>query len=156
MKHWAAAFDVEAVTKRFFAEYREVFEEVEESVKGVPKGEPRRLYVQRLFNRLMFLYFIQRKGWLSYGGDRHYLRALFNAAVAAKEDFLNDRLYWTFFSGLNTPMENARPPFPCRSQRAARRGAVPQRRTVRPRRLIRRSDKVNDPQQRVRRRPRSF
>jgi type I restriction-modification system DNA methylase subunit len=93
---------VEAVTKRFFAEYHEVFERVETAVKGVPKGEPRRLYVQRLFNRLMFLYFIQRKGWLSFQGDKKYLRALFNAATAAKEDFLNDRLFWTFFHGLNT------------------------------------------------------
>src|SRR5207244_1679073 len=45
--------------------------------------------------------FIQRKGWLSFKGDRNYLRALFNAARTAGEDFLNDRLYWTFFSGLN-------------------------------------------------------
>src|SRR5439155_20873065 len=103
---WAAAFDVEAVTKKFFAEYREVFEKVEGSIKGVPKGEPCRLYTQRLFNRLMFLYFNQRKGWLSFQGNKNYLRALFNAAVANKEDFLNDRLYWTFFHGLNTAGED--------------------------------------------------
>jgi type I restriction-modification system DNA methylase subunit len=104
--HWAAAFDVEAVTRRFFAEYAAVFHQVEEDIKGVPKGEPRRLYTQRLMNRLMFLYFIQRKGWLSFQGDKHYLRALLNAAVAAKEDFLNDRLYWSFFAGLNTLNED--------------------------------------------------
>jgi len=102
LKQWASAFDVELVTKRFFAEYHAVFEKVEASVKGVPPGEPRRLYVQRLFNRLMFLYFIQRKGWLTFQGDNNYLRALFNVAAAAREDFLNERLYWTFFHGLNT------------------------------------------------------
>jgi hypothetical protein len=69
-------------------------------------GEPRRLFTQRLFNRLMFLYFIQRKGWLSFNGDKKYLRALFNAATAAKESFLNDRLYWAFFHGLNTINED--------------------------------------------------
>src|SRR5262249_44737964 len=106
VRRWASAFDVEAVTKRFFAEYREVFERVEESVKGVPEGEARRLYTQRLFNRLLFLYFIQRKGWLSFRGDRNYLSALFNAAQAVGEDFLNERLYWTFFYGLNTVGEN--------------------------------------------------
>jgi hypothetical protein len=106
VRRWAAAFDVEAVTKKFFAEYRAVFETVEECLTGVPKGEPRRLYVQRLFNRLMFLYFIERKGWLSFQGDRLYLRALFNAARHAGEDFLNDRLYWTFFYGLNTAGED--------------------------------------------------
>lgn len=103
---WASAFDVEAVTKRFFTEYAGVFRKVEENVKDVPVGEARRLYTQRLFNRLMFLYFIQRKGWLSFKGDKHYLRALFTAACDAKEDFLNDRLYWTFFYGLNTASED--------------------------------------------------
>jgi hypothetical protein len=103
---WAAAFDVEAVTSRFFAEYRAVFEEVERRLKGVPKGEPARLYTQRLFNRLLFLYFIQRKGWLSFQGDKNYLGALFKAAPTGREDFLNDRLYWTFFAGLNTTMED--------------------------------------------------
>jgi hypothetical protein len=107
LKQWATAFDVEVVTKRFFADYHAVFEKVEASVKGVPTGEPRRLYVQRLFNRLMFLYFIQRKGWLTFQGDKNYLRALFNAAQAAKEDFLNERLWWTFFYGLNTINEDA-------------------------------------------------
>jgi hypothetical protein len=106
VRQWASAFDVEAVAKRFFTEYRAVFETVEASVTGVPQGEPRRLYTQRLFNRLLFLYFIQRKGWLSFRGDKNYLRALFTAARAAGEDFLNQRLYWAFFYGLNTAGEN--------------------------------------------------
>ena len=103
---WSAAFDVEAVTKSFFKEYKEVFDLVEGKVKGVPKGEACRLYTQRLFNRLLFLYFIQRKNWLDFHGDKRYLRALFTAAVAAKEDFLNERLYWAFFYGLNNGMED--------------------------------------------------
>jgi len=105
VRKWASAFDVEAVTRRFFDEYRAVFEAMEADVTGVPTGELRRLYVQRLFNRLMFLYFIQRKGWLTFQGNKSYLRALFNAALVAREDFLNERLYWTFFYGLNTAGE---------------------------------------------------
>jgi hypothetical protein len=123
LTEWARAFDVEAVTKRFFDAYREVFESVERAVKGVRGEEPKRLYVQRLFNRLMFLYFIQRKGWLSFGGDRNYLRALFNAAEAGDEDFLNDRLYWTFFYGLNTAGENYEQHK--RPELEAKRGEVP-------------------------------
>ena len=38
VRQWASAFDVEAVTKRFFAEYHEIFEKVEASVRGVPAG----------------------------------------------------------------------------------------------------------------------
>jgi hypothetical protein len=123
VRQWGSAFDVEAVTKRFFAEYRAVFEKVEVGVRGVPKGEPRRLFTQRLLNRLMFLYFIQRKGWLSFQGDNRYLRALFNAAVAAGEDFLNDRLYWAYFYGLSTVAED----YALHSDRflKERRGQVP-------------------------------
>ncbi|TKJ41173.1 hypothetical protein CEE37_05780 [candidate division LCP-89 bacterium B3_LCP] len=95
------AFDVEAVTKKFFEDYSSVFWQVEAQATEVPEGEPRRLYTQRLFNRLMFIYFIQKKGWLNFLGDKNYLRAIFNDAKACGEDFLNDRLYWLFFFGMN-------------------------------------------------------
>ncbi len=50
------AFDVEPVTKRFFTEYKRVFDRVEQNVTGFAAGEDeeRRLFVQTLFNRLMF------------------------------------------------------------------------------------------------------
>ena len=63
-----AAFDVEAVTDKFFKQYKAVFERVEETVTGL-RGrnapDKRRLFTQRLFNRLMFLAFVQKKGWLT-------------------------------------------------------------------------------------------
>ena len=105
LQAWQKAFSVKVVTKQFFAEYQDVFEQVEAAIKGIPENETeeRRLYTQRLFNRLMFLRFIEKKGWLTYNGDRNYLRSLFNATEAeADENFLNDRLYWAFFHGLGT------------------------------------------------------
>ena len=80
LREWQRAFDVEAVTDKFFADYQRVFTQVEGAVEGIPEGETetRRLYTQRLFNRLMFLRFIEKKGWLTYNGNRNYLRALFN------------------------------------------------------------------------------
>ena len=114
LQEWRKAFDVEAVTDKFFADYQRVFAQVEAGVEGIPEGETetRRLYTQRLFNRLMFLRFIEKKGWLTYNGNREYLRALFNAVDDAPlirgdegglertENFLNDRLFWAFFRGL--------------------------------------------------------
>ena len=113
LQEWQKAFDVEAVTNKFFADYQRVFTQVEDAVEGIPENEKeeRRLYTQRLFNRLMFLRFIEKKGWLTYNGDRNYLRALFNAVDDAPliredegglepENFLNDRLFWAFFRGL--------------------------------------------------------
>ena len=81
---WRAAFDIETVTKRFFGEYHEVFEAAERAIKGIQGPEKRRLYTQRLFNRLMFAYFVQKKGWLEFNGRKDYLRALYETAEAGK------------------------------------------------------------------------
>lgn len=98
---WRAAFDVEKVTDEFFTSYRAVFGQIEqEAGRQIADAEQRRLYTQRLLNRLMFLYFIQKKGWLSYAGDKNYLRALFQAAERNGEKFLSERLYWLFFYGM--------------------------------------------------------
>lgn len=101
LEAWQSAFDVEMVTGRFFQDYQSVFANVESAIDGISEDETetRRLYTQRLFNRLMFLRFIEKKGWLSYNEDRNYLRALYDA-TGQDEDYLNDRLYWAFFNGL--------------------------------------------------------
>ena len=99
------AFDVEAVTRDFFRDYKIVFEKVESQVK-IAESSTRRLWTQRLFNRLMFLRFLEKKGWLEFGGNKNYLRALFKAAQEKQENFLEDRLYWAFFHGLNTAGED--------------------------------------------------
>ncbi len=108
LQEWQKAFDVEEVTDKFFADYQRVFAQVEAAVEGIPEDdtEARRLYTQRLFNRLMFLRFIEKKGWLNYNGDRDYLRSLFDATEAeTDENFLNDRLYWAFFRGLGNTVD---------------------------------------------------
>ena len=100
------AFDVEPVTKRFFAEYKRVFERVERSITGFAEDETeaRRLFVQTLFNRLMFVYFLSRKGWLTFREDKDYLNALFRdyqATGSENKNFYFNRLRLLFFAGLN-------------------------------------------------------
>lgn len=115
------AFSVEKLNQEFFDEYSKVFHEVEEAIKpSIPDvkandedaKEKRRLYTQRLFNRLMFIYFLQKKGWLSFEGDNNYLRCLFEEAKRENKNFLDDRLFWLFFSGLgyseNPDLHNSR------------------------------------------------
>ena len=104
------AFDVEPVTKEFFHEYRRIFEEVEEAITGFGRDKDRkRLYTQRLFNRLMFIAFIQKKGWLKFDGDADYLAALWKAHLkdesVSDKNFYRDRLKRLFFDGLNTTNE---------------------------------------------------
>ena len=102
-------FDVEAVTKAFFEEYKRVFGLAMGRVEGFGKNEEeqesKKLFVQTLFNRLMFIYFLSRKGWLTFGGDKDYLNALWRDCPAQSEDrnFYVNRLELLFFAGLNNP-----------------------------------------------------
>lgn len=98
------AFDVEKVTKEFFREYRRVFESVEESIVGLKDQERRRYFVQRLFNRLMFVAFIENKGWMSLKGRADYLSALWKdyaSQTGVNTGFYCSRLKPLFFRGFN-------------------------------------------------------
>ncbi len=99
------AFDVEAVTREFFRVYRNVFERLEGRIEGL-QGDARRLFAQKFFNRLMFIIFLERKGWLSFDHQRDYLRALWEdhrRQTDETDNFYRHRLKLLFFSGLNTP-----------------------------------------------------
>ena len=102
-----AAFDVEPVTRQFFAEYKRIFEGAMGSVGGFGEDEEenKRTFVQTLFNRLMFVYFLSRKGWLRFDGNADYLNALWQDYGKGLGDgnFHRDRLRPLFFSGLNNP-----------------------------------------------------
>lgn len=108
------AFDVEAVTKAFFTTYREHFEAVEARITGLNDAESVRIFTQRLFNRLLFIVFLERKGWLMPPPTEKptradgYLAALWNAHVQARAldanaNFYKERLRTLFFNGLNNP-----------------------------------------------------
>ena len=100
------AFDVEPVTRDFFAEYKRIFENAMGAVAGFGDGEEdQRVFVQTLFNRLMFVYFLSRKGWLRFGNNADYLNALWDDYGTGLGDgnFHRDRLRPLFFSGLNNP-----------------------------------------------------
>ena len=100
------AFSVEPVTQKFFAEYRRVFEDAEHAITGFEEERNLHLFTQTLFNRLMFVYFISRKGWLTFEGDADYLNALwrdYESGRTVNSNFYWDRLRLLFFAGLNNP-----------------------------------------------------
>lgn len=106
------AFSVEPVTKEFFRDYRRIFEETENTITLDWSVEQKRLYTQRFFNRLMFLAFLERKGWLNFNGRKDYLRALFADYHENEENkrvtFHRSRLNTLFFWGLNNPRGDER------------------------------------------------
>ncbi|MDP2607172.1 MAG: SAM-dependent methyltransferase, partial [Deltaproteobacteria bacterium] len=66
------AFDVERITKRFYDEFRKQHAAFLKFITGIPVKEDHEWYASVMLNRLMFIYFIQRKGFLD--GDHDYLR----------------------------------------------------------------------------------
>lgn len=61
---WERAWDVEGLTEDFYRDYESVFREVLARVQGAPDDKTRHSWTQLLFNRLLFIAFIQRMGWL--------------------------------------------------------------------------------------------
>ena len=125
------AFSVEALSDDFFDEYRKQYAEFVKFLTGkeyVKKGnkwveqetgEPDaqyftsfkkddklvRDYIKKMMGRIVFLYFLQSKGWLA--GNLHYMHDLFyDASDEVKGDFLDKVLEPMFFGLLNTRPED--------------------------------------------------
>ena len=128
------AFNVEALSKEFFGKYKAQYEAfvnfMVDPVNGMrqdfidtdfdPTGmtadkirereeKPIRDYVKKLLGRIVFLHFLQKKGWLGvpagkeWGeGDRDFMLKLFqNATERQKDNFLDDILEDLFAEGLD-------------------------------------------------------
>ena len=100
---WSEAFSVERVTKRFYREYADEFERLQKRVTTLA-GEDQKMFTQTLLNRLMFIRFIERKGWLTPPGHAapspDYLADLFAAGGCREQSFYAGRLRPLFFLGL--------------------------------------------------------
>lgn len=97
------AFNVEAVTKQFFDDYCVVFESLQrELLRHIRDKRWAHDYALGLMNRLMFMYFIQRKRWL--GNDTEFMRSYWNAYSSAgrpKDTFFEEWLKPLFFHAFN-------------------------------------------------------
>lgn len=67
-----AGFDVERITKRFYDRFQKEHAAFLNLVGGITDRADQEWYASVMLNRLMFVYFLQRKGFLD--GDQHYLR----------------------------------------------------------------------------------
>jgi hypothetical protein len=67
-----AAFDVERVTKRFYEQFKAEHKVFLDFISGITELADKEWYASLMLNRLMFIYFMQRKGFLN--ADRDYLR----------------------------------------------------------------------------------
>lgn len=128
------AFNVEALSKEFFGKYKAQYEAFVNYMVDPANGmrqdfidtdfdqtgmaadkirnreeKPIRDYVKKLLGRIVFLHFLQKKGWLGvpadkeWGkGDRNFMLHLFeNASDKQKDNFLDDVLEGLFAKGLD-------------------------------------------------------
>ena len=86
-----AAFDIERITKAFYREFDTHRIAFLKFIDGIGETADREWYASVMLNRLMFVYFIQRKGFLD--GDPHYLR---NRLKRCQQEQGKDKFY-TFY-----------------------------------------------------------
>ena len=115
------AFSVEAVSAEFFSEYARLFAETDAALAALvkrdkavrdefqAKGVRTVDFAKKLLGQIVFLYFIQKKGWLgvpkggNWGqGPYNFMRLRADHAINAKQCLFNDVLEPLFYDTLAT------------------------------------------------------
>ncbi len=103
-----AAFNVERATKKFYERFKKERDAFAQFLAGIPDAALESWYVSVMLDRLMFIYFIQKKGFLA--GDSDYLRhKLAQSQAQGADRFYRDFLCPLFFQGFALPKAQ-RPP----------------------------------------------
>jgi hypothetical protein len=100
------ALDVERVTKDFYRDFKEKRDEFAGAISGIDNERDRKWYVSVLLNRLMFIYFLQRKFFLD-NGNGNYLQDKLNQIQAEKgpDHYYDTFLRLLFFEGFAVPRD---------------------------------------------------
>jgi hypothetical protein len=115
------AFSVEAVTKEFFTQYVKLFEGINKALEKLiardkilreefkEKNVTTVDFAKKLMGQIVFLYFIQKKGWLGVAkgkdwgtGPHDFLRRFANGEYGKYNNFFNDILEPLFYDTLAT------------------------------------------------------
>ena len=113
------AFNIETVTKEFFEKYRELFVKAVDELNEIVRKESKIRedfkykgvntvdFAKKLLGQIVFLYFLQKKGWFGvkrdadWGtGPKNFLRELFEEKHGKYNNFFNDILEPLFYEAL--------------------------------------------------------
>lgn len=119
LKQLEDAFNIEKVTKEFFEKYRELFLWVKDTIEEVINKDAKIRnnfetqgvniidFAKKLLGQIVFLYFLQKKGWFgverdsNWGtGPKNFLRQLFETKHGKYKNFFNDILEPLFYEAL--------------------------------------------------------
>lgn len=127
-----AAFSIEKVTDEFFTQYKDLYIKLYEhfendnKVKSAIKeaGIDNARFTKKLLGQIVFLYFLQKKGWLGVAqnarwgtGKKRFVQELFEQAQKEKVNFFKDKLQYLFYEALAKERDNINSyykPFDCR------------------------------------------
>lgn len=108
------AFDVELVTNQFFEEYKTEFRKLEKDLREQVNDHTwAHDYSLQFLNRSMFIYFIQRKGWL--GNDRDFFFNFWKSyqrTGQSRDTFVDNWLKVLFFEAFNNGFHGGHTHFP--------------------------------------------
>jgi len=115
------AFNIEAITDEFFEKYKELDKRLREALEDLRKEDEKIKndfidkqisdadFAKKTLGQIVFLYFLQKKGWFGVkndeawgSGDKNFLRHLFNQQNQANQNFFNDVLKHVFYEALAT------------------------------------------------------
>lgn len=119
LKDLEDAFSVEKATTEFFEKYRDLFVRLQEDLDRIV-GKEQKIRVEfrnkqvsvvdfakKLLGQIVFLYFLQKKGWFGVqrgrlwgSGSKHFLRELFDKKHGDYKNFFNDILEPLFYEAL--------------------------------------------------------
>lgn len=116
-------FNIENVTVEFFNEYKRLFLDLTDSLNDVKESDEdvheefvnKKIessdFAKKLMGQLVFVYFLQKKGWLGCNynedwgkGPKNFLRKLFDKDYNDYDNFFNDILEPLFYQGFCEPV----------------------------------------------------
>jgi hypothetical protein len=104
-----AALDVDKTTKKFFARYSEQHAKLLEQIEGITDDRDRRWYASVILNRLMFVWFLQKKFFLDGGNTDYLLSKLTESSRRGPDRFFGEFLNALFFEAFAKPEADRSP-----------------------------------------------
>lgn len=105
------AFSIERVTDEFYEQYKELYLKLSENAALTETLEKKGIdpvrFVKKMLGQIVFLYFLQKKGWLGVPkeqkmgqGPKNFLRKKFDEINESGGNFFNDFLRYLFYDAL--------------------------------------------------------
>jgi hypothetical protein len=105
----AAALDVDKTTKKFFTAYQQQHLELLAHIQGIDNERDKRWYASVLLNRLMFVWFMQKKGFLANQSFDYLREQLLKSEQRGPNRFFGEFLNALFFEAFAKPEADRSP-----------------------------------------------